>query len=1197
MKLPLLRRSIRRFGISFLLTALLAAGARAEGNPPQLPPVPGHALDEPMGGLTLRGNPVAKRTPECFPAETRNLFWEMDAVASGPNGALEPLNFDKNGDGFISATERQAIQGRNTWVLWGGGNEAFWGWLQEQGYGLVDFLILLDSRRREHRFETDGIINQPGMALNADPHKRVLGLYFDQPATTLRPLPAWLAAYDPHSVGPANGGPIWMTQPDDDRGENGQLAQRVQPPPHHHDELFPTEGAKVPKWDENGNVVRNPDGTEATVALTDYVRQIEGELPKDGVDYTIYGYPSGVVGLRLFLNPDFFDNTAAADRARRYWNDRVVRNGDRYYTDASINADPQLVRPFRVAMSCGFCHIGPHPLSPPANIEEPEWYNLSTIIGAQYWRAQPVFGGLLPRNNFIYHFLNSQQPGTIDTSLVATDQINNANTMNAVFDVPARLDRALLNPPEWQSPANLLLPSIEEGRQDVNPRHTPRVLLDGSDSVGVFGALARVYLNIGTFWEEWKTRHNAIIGFTPQKPFELEVCQRNSVYWQTNERYRTGYLAAFFTLKRDATPKPPKPTPASYDAQLATGPMKLRDAKDPDGFTPSAAAAAEKAKYTPAQRIEGRKVWLNNCAICHSSKQPAGFELAFSANWQSIAAPKHGEPPHYTLPLDAIDWEKFKQGAPYHDYLNRLHALVQAEGEKPHAQWVANGRQGPEPAIPNLDTDDPWSTDHPFWVNNYLSTDIRVPVSLVGTNSGRAMATNGIAGETWDNFSSDTYKKLPAVGRIRIYNPFSGAPLDAFDHTNDSYQPPGGGRGYYRPATHISLWATAPFLHNNTLGVFNDDPSVHGRLVAYEDAIRRMLWLKERPYPHLLPEDPQHPDSEIVSHPGDLRAMGSAAAANDPGFIYRLPLDTKVHFAASFIREIIEGVVGPVVTEILTVWLWVVLGLIFAFAAFTARPRHAGIVFLLLAVGAALGVAYSGMSGEGGTTAGVLLMGISDLLEFSADSWWGLAIVLGVIGLLFVFVREDCHKLARWVLGLLTLAATGAVWIVSGSIVATIVTLVIGVLLIWLWRWQLTQFARALFVVLTLGVVLVGWTANRFINGRVILHVPLTDINVGPLPIDAGPIPRGTPVNLLMNMNPESPDLPKALASTFVAIAQIKKNHLSGEAAWQVLSQTAGANLLKASKCPDFVLDKGHGFGEALTNEQKEALISFLETL
>src|SRR5882724_7379198 len=112
-------------------------------------------LDEAMGGRTLRGTPVTKRTPECFPAEQRDFFHEMDQIV-GPDGVLHSLNFDKDGDGKISDTERNAIRGRNTWLLWGGGNETFWGWLQEQGYGLNDFLILLDSRNRNHRFRDAG---------------------------------------------------------------------------------------------------------------------------------------------------------------------------------------------------------------------------------------------------------------------------------------------------------------------------------------------------------------------------------------------------------------------------------------------------------------------------------------------------------------------------------------------------------------------------------------------------------------------------------------------------------------------------------------------------------------------------------------------------------------------------------------------------------------------------------------------------------------------------------------------------------------------------------------------------------------------------------------------------------------------------------------------------------------------------------
>ena len=38
------------------------------------------------------------------------------------------------------------------------------------------------------------------------------------------------------------------------------------------------------------------------------------------------------------------------------------------------------------------------------------------------------------------------------------------------------------------------------------------MLKDGADSVGALGALNRVYLNIGTFSEEWLLHFNALVG-------------------------------------------------------------------------------------------------------------------------------------------------------------------------------------------------------------------------------------------------------------------------------------------------------------------------------------------------------------------------------------------------------------------------------------------------------------------------------------------------------------------------------------------------------------------------------------------------------------------------------------------------------------------------------------------------------------
>jgi len=135
-----------------------------------------------------------------------------------------------------------------------------------------------------------------------------------------------------------------------------------------------------------------------------------------------------------------------------------------------------------------------------------------------------------------------------------------------------------------------------------------------------------------------------------------------------------------------------------------------------------------------------------------------------------------------------------------------------------------------------------------FWQENFLSTDARVPVNYVGTNSARSMATNATDGHMWEDFSSDTFRSLPSVGAISYFNPFTrNDELYTPRHRNLGSAPiGGGGPGFYRPASLMSVWATAPLLHNNSLGHFNNDPSVKGRLSAFDDAIHKLLYPERR---------------------------------------------------------------------------------------------------------------------------------------------------------------------------------------------------------------------------------------------------------------------------------------------------------------------------------------------------------------
>src|SRR5258708_734111 len=143
-----------------------------------------------------------------------------------------------------------------------------------------------------------------------------------------------------------------------------------------------------------------------------------------------YGYATGIVGLRLFPNPAF-DETAA-----RNW-DPV-----RYYEDPGYYLSKTLVRPYRVGMSCAFCHVGPNPVKPPADPENPKWENLSSNVGAQYFWIDRIFYWDADETNFVYQWFHTSRPGALDTSLVSTDNINNPRTMNALYNLMPRLQHS-----------------------------------------------------------------------------------------------------------------------------------------------------------------------------------------------------------------------------------------------------------------------------------------------------------------------------------------------------------------------------------------------------------------------------------------------------------------------------------------------------------------------------------------------------------------------------------------------------------------------------------------------------------------------------------------------------------------------------------------------------------------------------------
>ena len=493
-----------------------------------------------------------------------------------------------------------------------------------------------------------------------------------------------------------------------------------------------------------------------------------------------YGYGTGIVGLRLFSNPAF-DETAA-----KRW------DAEKFYTDPSYYNDKHLVRPYRVGMSCGFCHVGPSPIKPPVDPENPKWENLNSNPGAQYFWVDRILFWNKDEGNFIYQLLHTSLPGTLDTSFISSDYINNPRTMNAVYSVGPRLAPALRWGKEKLAGDELKNKQLQDFPQTAalsqffqkpDTVMTPRVLKDGADSVGLLGALNRVFINIGLFSEEWTLHFNPLVGGKKITPIRIEDAEKNSSYWNATVN-QTADVALFF-LK---TAKPDS----------------LKNAPGGEKYL-----TADKATID-----RGKIAFANYCARCHSSKVPA--------------APAN---------VNDSDWSQYWAWTKTDDFKEKMKTIVLADD---------------------------------FLTDNYLSTERRIPVTLLQTNACSSLATNALGGNIWDNFSSQTYKNLPSAGKMTLYNPIDASPFE--------YELPAGGRGYTRVPSLTSLWSTAPFLLNNSVGKFNWEASVESRMDAFNDAIEKMLWPEKR-------------DKDAI--------LGDKV----PGFVYRTTATSYIKLAPGFLPD------------------------------------------------------------------------------------------------------------------------------------------------------------------------------------------------------------------------------------------------------------------------------------------------------
>ena len=531
-----------------------------------------HFIEPPAGiGEVLDEAQSAGRGEESLKAADEPYYAAMDKglLREPANGAPYPpeiLEVARIAALSPEQVRRAAIRGQNMWIAWTGGNDRFWDWAARRAIGSFDLLKIASSYApatgeksaygRGNRFRYLGLSNEPCFSAATGPDPKHFGLWLDQrdPACPADPF-ASAARYPGVAIG-ARGAPM--------TGADGA----------------PTRAARD-----------YPASTE------------EGRLPTG----SYYGEPTGILGLRLFPNPDF---DAAA---QEHW------DAERFYSDPTYYNDKDLVRPYRVGMSCAFCHVGPSPAHAPADVENPRLAELASNPGAQYfWVDRIFFWNTRPRaeaappapneGNFLYQLFHTNPPGALDTSLVSTDYMNNPRTMNAVYETIARLGLAPHSGIETLRGAELDNRQFHEFDETralaalfdpaTGQAASMRVLKDGADSVGTLGALNRVYLNIGLFSEEWLLHFRAFLGGRKISPIPIATARAHSAYWRATEA-GTPDMALFFLVTARAD--------------------RLRDT--PEG----AALLASEDKGAVAR---GQSVFAEHCAACHSSKQPAPPESA-----------------------------------------------------------------------------------------------------------------------------------------------------------------------------------------------------------------------------------------------------------------------------------------------------------------------------------------------------------------------------------------------------------------------------------------------------------------------------------------------------------------------------------------------------------------------------------------
>jgi hypothetical protein len=443
------------------------------------------------------------------------------------------------------------------------------------------------------------------------------------------------------------------------------------------------------------------------------------DLRQDSCDLE-FGTSTGVMGIRKFPNPRF---------DARVW--RELNGSPGTWSGYQTRLDDGSVEPpFLIGISCGSCHIAFDPLNPPEDPAHPEWENIDALVGNQYSRFSELLASGMPKDGLEWQIFSHARPGTVDTSAVPNDTVNNPGTINALINLEKRPlhEHEILKWREAEScPAGAdsaecwcELGNDKCWLKSTQTELVPNILKGGEDSIGALEAIQRVYVNIGSCSEQAWINHLVDLRQADpeqrlfrQTPFDIGQTRRDCANFRAIEDRLPEILAFLLTAR---------PSELYVARRLASN----------DDLV-----VALEQRFGDGAVARGRALFAENCARCHASVDSQA-----------------------TLTPASVALEPFAE----RDFLRT------------------------DPARPDLRLD---------WLGN----DELTPAAEVGTYRARALHSNHMAGHIWQEYGSATLRAKPP-----------SEPLPEALRRKD------GGRGYYRNISLLSVWAHAPFMHNNAIG-------------------------------------------------------------------------------------------------------------------------------------------------------------------------------------------------------------------------------------------------------------------------------------------------------------------------------------------------------------------------------------------